>query len=148
MEVKGQEAPVEVASMPRKPPRRYRLRRIMDQEGHGIPYLETLYREIRHTLSGPNSATRSARHQLYGRLINVGVIIKNVLRIVRVKKGKRFSFGVLLTRFLREQQIDEKAVDYRPRYDLKELYVIKTKDLEAEDECPPKVGNLHHRQHF
>ncbi|MCD9644551.1 hypothetical protein HAX54_032832 [Datura stramonium] len=55
---------------------------------------------------------------------------KDVLRMARVKKGQRFSFGGLLTQILREQQIDEAAVDYRPRYDPKGLDVTKKKELD------------------
>ncbi|MCD7471910.1 hypothetical protein HAX54_012704 [Datura stramonium] len=43
----------------------------------------------------------------FSSFVNVGVIIKDVLRRERVNKEQRFSFGCLLTRFLREQQIDE-----------------------------------------
>ncbi|MCE3215420.1 hypothetical protein HAX54_002334 [Datura stramonium] len=53
---------------------------------------------------------------------------RDVLRREKVKKGQRFSFGVLLTRFLRKKQIDEELVNYRPRYDPKELDVKKTKE--------------------
>ncbi|MCD7472352.1 hypothetical protein HAX54_013507 [Datura stramonium] len=47
--------------------------------------------------------------------VNVGGIVKDVLRRAKVKKGQRFSFGGLLTRFLRGNQIKEEVVDYRPR---------------------------------
>ncbi|MCD7458501.1 hypothetical protein HAX54_038410, partial [Datura stramonium] len=42
---------------------------------------------------------------------------QDVLRRTRVKKGQRFIFWGLLTRFLRGYQIEEEEVDYRPRYD-------------------------------
>ncbi|MCE3051081.1 hypothetical protein HAX54_048874 [Datura stramonium] len=77
-----------------------------------------------------------------GRPDNIGVIIKDVLRRTRVNKGKRFSFGTLLTRFLREQQIDVEVVDYRPRYNLKELNLMKTKD--SEDIYGPVLSNNEH----
>ncbi|MCE0482154.1 hypothetical protein HAX54_040601, partial [Datura stramonium] len=54
---------------------------------------------------------------LLGMLVNVGDIIKDVFRRERVKKGQRFGFGGLLTRFLRRYQIEEEETDYRPRYD-------------------------------
>ncbi|MCD7456534.1 hypothetical protein HAX54_032088 [Datura stramonium] len=49
--------------------------------------------------------------------VNVGAIIKDVLRISRVKKGQRLNFGDFLTRFLRGHQIEEEVVDYRPRFE-------------------------------
>ncbi|MCD9638893.1 hypothetical protein HAX54_023065 [Datura stramonium] len=60
--------------------------------------------------------------------INAGVLIKNVLKRSRVKKGQNFGFGGLLTRFLWGHCIEEDEVDYRPAYDLTGLrmnYVTK-----------------------
>ncbi|MCD7471250.1 hypothetical protein HAX54_011580 [Datura stramonium] len=57
--------------------------------------------------------------------VNINEIIKDVLTRARVKKGQRFGFGGLLTRFLRGHKIEKDVVDYRPRYDL------KTKDLKG-----------------
>ncbi|MCD7464337.1 hypothetical protein HAX54_052531 [Datura stramonium] len=42
------------------------------------------------------------------------VIIKNVLKRARVKKGQSFGFGGLLTQFLCGHQIEEEEADYRP----------------------------------
>ncbi|MCE0482447.1 hypothetical protein HAX54_041237 [Datura stramonium] len=87
------------------------------------------YRDIRHTLCGSNSVARWTRHQQFGErvclvyelmtemLINVGVLIKNVLKRARMKKGQNFGFGGLLTRFLRGHDIEEEEADYRPAYD-------------------------------
>ncbi|MCD9560992.1 hypothetical protein HAX54_019859 [Datura stramonium] len=52
-----------------------------------------------------------------GMAINVEVLIKNVLKRERVKKGENFVFWGLLTRFLRGNDIEEEEVDYRPAYD-------------------------------
>ncbi|MCE5165769.1 hypothetical protein HAX54_012188 [Datura stramonium] len=57
--------------------------------------------------------------------INVGVIIKNVLKRTRVKKGG------LLTRFLRGHDIEEEEMDYRPAYDPRGIDVTKTKEPEG-----------------
>ncbi|MCD7463957.1 hypothetical protein HAX54_051769 [Datura stramonium] len=61
-----------------------------------------------------------------GMPINVGVIIKNVLRREREKKGQSFGFGGLLTRFLRGHDIEEEEADYRPIYDPRRIDVTKT----------------------
>ncbi|MCD7458164.1 hypothetical protein HAX54_037429, partial [Datura stramonium] len=63
--------------------------------------------------------------------INVGVLIKNVLKRARVKKGQNFGFEGLLTRFLRGHDIEEKEADYRPTYDPRGVDVKKTKELEG-----------------
>ncbi|MCD7468293.1 hypothetical protein HAX54_006338, partial [Datura stramonium] len=63
-----------------------------------------------------------------GRPINFGVILRDVLRRARVKKRQRFSFGDLLTQFLRLQQIEEEVVYYRQRYGPKGLDVSKIKE--------------------
>ncbi|MCD7470430.1 hypothetical protein HAX54_010305, partial [Datura stramonium] len=62
---------------------------------------------------------------MIGRLINVGVVIRDVLSQVMVKKGHRFSFCDFRTRFLRVQQVEEVEVDYKSRYDTKGLDVTK-----------------------
>ncbi|MCE3052381.1 hypothetical protein HAX54_052461, partial [Datura stramonium] len=62
---------------------------------------------------------------------NMGVIIKNVLKRARVKKGQNFGFGGLLTRFLRRHDIEEKEADYRLVYDPREIDVTKTKKPEG-----------------
>ncbi|MCD9640540.1 hypothetical protein HAX54_025897 [Datura stramonium] len=58
--------------------------------------------------------------------INVGVIIKTVLKRARVKKGQNFGFGGLLTQFLRGHDIEGEEVDYRPAYDPRGIDVTKT----------------------
>ncbi|MCE3217223.1 hypothetical protein HAX54_011088, partial [Datura stramonium] len=63
--------------------------------------------------------------------INVGVIIKNVLKRARVKKGQNFGFGGLLTRFLHGHDIEEEEADYRTAYDPREIDVTKTKEPEG-----------------
>ncbi|MCE0481365.1 hypothetical protein HAX54_039067 [Datura stramonium] len=63
--------------------------------------------------------------------INVGVIIKNVLRRVREKKGQSFGFGGLLTRFLHGHDIEEEEADYRPIYDSRGINVTKTMEPEG-----------------
>ncbi|MCE3216640.1 hypothetical protein HAX54_007290, partial [Datura stramonium] len=72
--------------------------------------------------------------------INVGVLIKNVLKRARVKKGQSFGFGGLLTRFLCGNDIEEEEADYRPFMILREL-IVETEfeeplddDVAAEDE--------------
>ncbi|MCD7450306.1 hypothetical protein HAX54_005283 [Datura stramonium] len=42
-----------------------------------------------------------------GMLVNLGAILKSTMIKERVEKGFRFSFGGLITHFLREKQIDE-----------------------------------------
>ncbi|MCD7463144.1 hypothetical protein HAX54_050034 [Datura stramonium] len=69
------------------------------------------YIEIFHSHSAPRPMARWSGHQRFGP-VNVGVIVKDVLRRERVKKGQRFSFGGFLTRFPRAQQIEEEDVDY------------------------------------
>ncbi|MCD9645789.1 hypothetical protein HAX54_034990 [Datura stramonium] len=83
--------------------------------------------------SGPRESLALESPQMVDRLHTLGLdfvfndpgneIIKDVLRRARVKKGQRFSFGCLLTRFLRGYQIEEVLVDYRPRNDLNGLIV-------------------------
>ncbi|MCD9638558.1 hypothetical protein HAX54_022583, partial [Datura stramonium] len=51
-----------------------------------------------------------------GMLINVGVLIKNVLKRERVKEGQNFGFGGLLTRFLRRNNIEDEEAEYRLAY--------------------------------
>ncbi|MCD9641343.1 hypothetical protein HAX54_027497 [Datura stramonium] len=63
-----------------------------------------------------------------GMPINVGVLIKNVLKRARPKKGQNFEFGGILTRFLRGHDIEEEEADYRPDYDPRWIDVIKTKE--------------------
>ncbi|MCD7460841.1 hypothetical protein HAX54_044573, partial [Datura stramonium] len=68
-----------------------------------------LYREICHTLSGSR------------RLVIIGVIMRDILRRERARKGQRFSFRGLLNRFLRARQVVEEEVNYRLQHDLKGL---------------------------
>ncbi|MCD7463617.1 hypothetical protein HAX54_050944 [Datura stramonium] len=63
-----------------------------------------------------------------GMPINANVIIKNVLRRARVKKGQIFGFGGLLTRILRGHQIKKEEADYRLVYDPRGIDVTKTKE--------------------
>ncbi|MCD7459678.1 hypothetical protein HAX54_041610 [Datura stramonium] len=63
--------------------------------------------------------------------INVGVLIKNMLKRERVKKGENFGFGGLLTRFLRGHDIEEEEEDYRPTFDPRWIDVTKTKEPEG-----------------
>ncbi|MCE3216338.1 hypothetical protein HAX54_006158 [Datura stramonium] len=60
--------------------------------------------------------------------INVGVIIKNVLKRARVKKGQNFGLGGLLTRFLHGHDIEKEEADYRPTFDPMGIDVTKTKE--------------------
>ncbi|MCE3216542.1 hypothetical protein HAX54_006842 [Datura stramonium] len=66
-----------------------------------------------------------------GMPINVGVIIKNVLKRERVKKDQSFGFEGLLTRFLRGHDIEEEEADYRPVYDPRGIDVTETKEPEG-----------------
>ncbi|MCD7446268.1 hypothetical protein HAX54_050989 [Datura stramonium] len=59
------------------------------------------------------------------------IIIKNLLRRARVKKGQNIGFGGLLTRFLRGHQIEEEEVDYIPVYDPRGVGLTKTKKPEG-----------------
>ncbi|MCD7468186.1 hypothetical protein HAX54_006148 [Datura stramonium] len=77
--------------------------------------------------------------------INVGVLIKNVLKRERVKKGQNFEFGGLLTRFLWGYDIEEDEGDYRPAYDLRGVYVTKTKEPEGIN-GPVLIVNDHNAQ--
>ncbi|MCD9560400.1 hypothetical protein HAX54_019073 [Datura stramonium] len=63
--------------------------------------------------------------------VNVKVIIKNVLRRVRVKKGQSFGFGGLLIQFLCGHQIKEEEADYKPGYDPMGIDVTKPKEPEG-----------------
>ncbi|MCD7458389.1 hypothetical protein HAX54_038077 [Datura stramonium] len=133
------------------------------------------YRDIIHTLCGPNSVARWIRHQQYGYHVsfpyahlsreacvwlkiicaylvpgkhvthitrervclfytlmtgvpvNGWVIIKNVLRRARVRKGQSFGFGGLVTPVLHGHQIEEEA-DHRPIYEPRGIHVTKTKE--------------------
>ncbi|MCD7455738.1 hypothetical protein HAX54_029382 [Datura stramonium] len=137
------------------------------------------YRNIRHTLCGPNSIAWWTRHQQFGyhvflpyahlsrearvwlkilcaclvprkhvthvtrervclvhalmteMPINVGVLIKNVLKRARVKKGQNIRFRGLLTLFLRGHEIEEEEADYRPAYDPRGVDVTKAKEPEG-----------------
>ncbi|MCD7446325.1 hypothetical protein HAX54_002188 [Datura stramonium] len=82
-----------------------------------------LYRDIRHTLCGPNSVARMP--------VNVGVLIKNVLKRARVKKGQNFVFGGLLTRFLCGHDIEEEEANYKPSYDPRRIDLTKIKEPEV-----------------
>ncbi|MCE3051835.1 hypothetical protein HAX54_050936 [Datura stramonium] len=67
---------------------------------------------------------------MIGMPINVGVLIKKVLKRARVKKDQNFGFGGLLTRFLHGHDIEEEEeADYKPAYDPKGIDVTKTKEL-------------------
>ncbi|MCD7468804.1 hypothetical protein HAX54_007297 [Datura stramonium] len=66
-----------------------------------------------------------------GMPINMGVLIKNVLKKARVKKGQNFGFVGLLTRFLCGHVIEEEEADYRPTYDPRGIDVKKTKEPEG-----------------
>ncbi|MCD9560014.1 hypothetical protein HAX54_018439 [Datura stramonium] len=79
----------------------------------------------------------------------VGVIIKNVLRRARVKKGQSFGFGGLLTRFLRRHHIEEEEVDYKPIYDPRGIDVTKTNEPKgihgpvlSVSECNMRIDNM------
>ncbi|MCD9644544.1 hypothetical protein HAX54_032804 [Datura stramonium] len=68
----------------------------------------------------------------HGGMGSVGSWIKkDMLRRERVKKGQIFSFGCLLTRFLREQKIDEMVVNSRPRYDPNGLDMMRKMEPEG-----------------
>ncbi|MCE3050519.1 hypothetical protein HAX54_047413 [Datura stramonium] len=146
----GQGLPNENTSMPPQPPRNYRVFWITKEEGECNSnivrdFLENWDLKDREaTISLKNicaylvlgkHVTHVMKDRIFlvyalmtGRPIIVGVIIKDVLTRERVKKGQWFSFGGLLTGFLREQQIDEEVVDYIPRYDSKCLDVMKIKE--------------------
>ncbi|MCE0481490.1 hypothetical protein HAX54_039265 [Datura stramonium] len=66
-----------------------------------------------------------------GVLVNVGLIIKNVLRRARAKKGLRFGFKGLLTQYQCGHQIEEEEMDYRPRYYPRGIDVTNDKELEG-----------------
>ncbi|MCD9643790.1 hypothetical protein HAX54_031489 [Datura stramonium] len=63
--------------------------------------------------------------------INVGVLIKNVLKRARVKKGQNFGFRGLLTRFLHRHDIEEEEADYRPANDPRRIDVTEKKEPEG-----------------
>ncbi|MCD9642045.1 hypothetical protein HAX54_028635 [Datura stramonium] len=149
--IMSQEAPNKDPSIQPQPPRRYGLCRVTEQEvarwalhqqyGYHVsfPYAH-ISRKARiwlikfcGCLVPEKLVTHVMRERvclvyafMIGMLVNVGVIIKDVLRRERVKKGERFSFGGLLTRFLRGNQINKEMVDYRPRYDPHRIDVKKT----------------------
>ncbi|MCD7471826.1 hypothetical protein HAX54_012547 [Datura stramonium] len=81
-------------------------------ETEGLEWVKKLPMRRKHATQPPR---RYRLHWITEQEVNVGVIIKDVLRRARVKKGQRFSFGGLLTRFLRGHQIDKEVVDYRSR---------------------------------
>ncbi|MCD9643983.1 hypothetical protein HAX54_031895, partial [Datura stramonium] len=104
---------------------------------------KSLYRDIKPTRCGPNSvaSTRKACHVIKeivclfyalmtGMPINVGVIIKNILKTTRVKKGQNIGFRGLLNRFLRGHDIEEESY-YRSSYDPRGVDVTKTKEPEG-----------------
>ncbi|MCD7469014.1 hypothetical protein HAX54_007629, partial [Datura stramonium] len=66
-----------------------------------------------------------------GMPINVGVLIKNVLKRATVKKGQNFEFRGLLTRFLRGHDIEEEEADYRAAYDPRGVHMTKIKEPEG-----------------
>lgn len=49
-----------------------------------------------------------------GREFNSRAMLKGVMRRFRLHKGLSFSFGSLLTGFLRSQNITAKEADYKP----------------------------------
>ncbi|MCD9642791.1 hypothetical protein HAX54_029804 [Datura stramonium] len=77
--------------------------------------------------------------------VNVGVFINDVLKRARVKKGQRFSFAGRLIQFLRGHQIDEKVVDYRPRYDPKSIDLMKIKDPKGMHDPMLSISERHAR---
>ncbi|MCD7449318.1 hypothetical protein HAX54_051258 [Datura stramonium] len=81
--------------------------------------------------------------------INVGVLIKNLLKRARVNKGQNFGFGDLLTRFLRGHDIEEEEVDCKPYYDPRRIYMTKTKEPKginglvlSFNECNVRIDNM------
>ncbi|MCE3049373.1 hypothetical protein HAX54_044722, partial [Datura stramonium] len=109
-----QEAPSEDASMPPQPPWHYGLRCVIEQH---VTYVTT-------------ESVRLMFSLMTGRPVNIDVIIKGLLTRERVK-SQRFRFGGLLTQFLREQQINEDLIDYRPWYDPKGPDLMRTKELKV-----------------
>ncbi|MCE3050961.1 hypothetical protein HAX54_048600 [Datura stramonium] len=59
------------------------------------------------------------------------IVLRGCVEESKGEKGQRFSFGGLLTQFLRGYQIKEEVADCRPRYDLKGIDVTDTKDVEG-----------------
>ncbi|MCD9639742.1 hypothetical protein HAX54_024463, partial [Datura stramonium] len=123
---------------------------------HGTPHVDPQpfiiivmkhrYRDIRHTLCGPNSVSRWTRHQQFGYYVSVPfahfsreacVWLKIVCACLvpgkhsKGEKGQNFGFGGLLTRFLHEHDIEEEEVDDRPPYDPRGIYIAKTKEPEG-----------------
>ncbi|MCE3051874.1 hypothetical protein HAX54_051093, partial [Datura stramonium] len=86
---------------------------------------------------------------MVGMPVKVGVIIKNVLGRVEVKKGQSFGCGSLLTRFLRGHEIEEEEENYKPRYEPKGIDLTKTKYTEGVhglilsfNERNARIGNM------
>ncbi|XP_016577508.2 uncharacterized protein LOC107875339 isoform X2 [Capsicum annuum] len=59
--------------------------------------------------------------------LNVGAIIFSAMRKARLLGGRRYGFGGLLTRFLRQQGVPEEDVDYKPPVNLRPLDFSRTK---------------------
>ncbi|MCD7469929.1 hypothetical protein HAX54_009346, partial [Datura stramonium] len=76
---------------------------------------------------------------------NSGMILKTALRKTRTMKGKRFSFGGLLTQFLRGHKIEEEASHYRPHQDLKGLDITKTKEPEGQHDLVLSIAERNAR---
>ncbi|MCD9560715.1 hypothetical protein HAX54_019461 [Datura stramonium] len=107
-------------SMTPQPLRHYELHWVIKQEVPG-----------KHITHMTRERVCSVYVLMTGMPINMGVIIKNVLKRARVKKGKNFGFGGLLTRFLCGHDIEEGEADYRHGYDPRGIYVTKTKEPES-----------------
>ncbi|MCD7450373.1 hypothetical protein HAX54_005716, partial [Datura stramonium] len=95
----------EDVSMAPPPLRRYDLRWVMEKEVPG-----------KHVTHVTRERVCIVYALMNGMLINVGVLIKNVLKRESGKEGQNFGFGGLLTQFLWGNNIEDEEAEYRPAY--------------------------------
>lgn len=60
---------------------------------------------------------------------NVGVVIFSAMKKASYHQGRRYRFGGLLTRFLRDCGVEEEALDYKPAMDTHHVDMSRTKGL-------------------
>lgn len=61
-------------------------------------------------------------------LINVGVVIRATIWKARVQKEVWFYFGGFLTKFLRENEVEEDMTNYKPSRNLRGFDVTRVKE--------------------
>lgn len=63
--------------------------------------------------------------------INVGVLIKSIMKKVQNHQGRRYGFSGLLTKLLRSHNTEEEALDYKPQLERRPVDVTRTRALDV-----------------